>query len=138
MPSAVPFVVDHSSMVPTLHSGEVLLVDELATALSGYRRGDVVIFHPPVGSYDGPPLVKRVIGVGGDHVQIADGEVAVNGTTLVEPYLPQCDVTFPAVDVVVPVGHIFVLGDNRADSWDSRSYGVVSDRSIVGVVWLGT
>lgn len=125
--------VDGSSMVPTLVNGDKLIVWG-----AGYtpQRGDVVI----VDSYTsyGKPLVKRVIAKGGDTVSIdyATGTVAVNGEVLQEDYIAEptylgYDVTFP---YTVPEGTVFVMGDNRNESLDSRSsaVGMVDTRYIMG------
>ena len=127
--------VDGSSMVPTLVNGDKLIVWG-----AGYtpQRGDVVI----VDSYTsyGKPLVKRVIAKGGDTVSIdyATGTVAVNGEVLQEDYIEEptylgYDVTFP---YTVPEGTVFVMGDNRNQSLDSRStyVGCIDERDILGNV----
>ena len=129
--------VDGSSMVPTLVNGDKLIVWG-----AGYtpQRGDVVI----VDSYTsyGKPLVKRVIAKGGDTVSIdyATGTVAVNGEVLQEDYIAEptylgYDVTFP---YTVPEGTVFVMGDNRNESLDSRSsyVGCIDERDILGKVLL--
>ena len=129
--------VDGSSMVPTLVNGDKLIVWG-----AGYtpQRGDVVI----VDSYPsyGKPLVKRVIAKGGDTVSIdyATGTVAVNGEVLQEDYIAEptylgYDVTFP---YTVPEGTVFVMGDNRNQSLDSRStyVGCIDERDILGRVLL--
>ena len=129
--------VDGSSMVPTLVNGDKLIVWG-----AGYtpQRGDVVI----VDSYTsyGKPLVKRVIAKGGDTVSIdyATGTVAVNGEVLQEDYIAEptylgYDVTFP---YTVPEGTVFVMGDNRNQSLDSRStyVGCIDKRDILGRVLL--
>ena len=129
--------VDGCSMVPTLVNGDKLIVWG-----AGYtpQRGDVVI----VDSYTsyGKPLVKRVIAKGGDTVSIdyATGTVAVNGEVLQEDYIAEptylgYDVTFP---YTVPEGTVFVMGDNRNQSLDSRStyVGCIDERDILGRVLL--
>ena len=129
--------VDGESMVPTLQNGDKLIVWG-----AGYepQRGDVVI----VDSYTayGKPLVKRVIAKGGDTVSIdyATGTVAVNGEVLQEDYIAEptylgYDVTFP---YTVPEGTVFVMGDNRNQSLDSRStyVGCIDERDILGRVLL--
>lgn len=155
------FRVDGSSMLPSLVNGEMLLVNRNAyhsynlyslvdwipgvsktdakeiTPFKGPNRGDVIVFNPPVTS--DKPYIKRVIGLPGDTVQVKDGSVFVNGTKIDEPYLhgDTTDCQPRACDpVVVPPGHIFVLGDNRAHSSDSRYFGVVDIDSIVGKAWF--
>ncbi|HEX8938607.1 MAG TPA: signal peptidase I [Candidatus Limnocylindrales bacterium] len=136
---ATPFVVEHSSMAATLRPGELLLVDRVTPGLLGVERGEVVIFHPPLSGYAGEPFVKRVIGLPGEHVVIHDGRVVVNDQPLEEPYVFKGEATTTAqreFSLTVPPGDVFVLGDHRADSWDSRGYGPVPISSIVGRAWL--
>ena len=125
--------VNGPSMIPTLHDGDWLCVK--ATP-SHYKAGDIVIITQP--NQLNEPLVKRVIAVGGDTVDInfADGTVKVNNTVLTETYIQgsttrMFDVAFP---VTVPEGCVFVLGDNRNDSLDSRStiIGFIDERYILG------
>lgn len=164
-----PFLIPSESMERTLLVGDFLLVnkqvfapsDALGRALLPYRqirRGDVVVFHYP----EDPKrfLVKRVVGIPGDHLRIDHGRVTVNGQVLSEPYVafepappnllpdnfPAKLYTDPAVDpvwwkqmqsltqngdLVVPASKYFVLGDNRNHSYDSRSWGLVSRHAIV-------
>lgn len=164
-----PFLIPSESMEHTLLVGDFLLVnkqvfapsDALGRRLLPYlavQRGDVVVFHYP----EDPKrfLVKRVVGLPGDHLRIEDGKVTVNGEVLSEPYVsfepappnPSRDnfpaklYTDPAVDPVwwkqmqslthdgeltVPSDKYFMLGDNRNHSYDSRSWGLVSRQAIV-------
>lgn len=135
---ANPWLVNGMSMSATLQSGEVLLVERLD--VKDLARGQVVIFQPPIAGYTGIPFVKRVIGLPGDTVSIQDGAVYLNGQRLEEPYVAAGEVTATSstpFSVTVPAGSVFVLGDNREDSYDSRSYGPVPVASIVGRAWLG-
>ncbi|PWH15955.1 MAG: signal peptidase I [Anaerolineae bacterium] len=120
--------VDGSSMLPTLKNGEFVLVNRLAYRFDTPQRGDIVVFHyPPDPKQD---LIKRVIGLAGDTVTIQGGIVYVNDTPLVEPYIsqpPHYTGTW-----IVPEGHLFVLGDNRNDSSDSHSWGMLPLENIVG------
>ena len=127
--------VNGSSMVPTLNSGDRLLVQ---SSLFQVERGDVVVIDSYI-DY-GKPLVKRVIAVGGDRVDInaETGEVFVNGQLLDEPYIAEAtrqkgDMEFP---LTVPEGYLFVMGDNRMHSTDSRyqDIGFVDERDILGQV----
>lgn len=119
-----------SSMEPTLENGELVLALKTGTS----RRGEVVAFY-----YNNKILLKRVIGLPGDQIVIrADGTVLVNGDVLDEPYiseksLGECDIDFP---YQVPENRIFVMGDHRESSIDSRStsIGCISDELIVGRV----
>lgn len=120
--------VDGSSMLPTLHNGEFVLVNRIAYRFEPPQRGDIVVFHyPPDPSQD---LIKRVIGLPGEEVTIQDGVVRVNGEPLVEPYISEPPLY--AGTWLVPEGHLFVLGDNRNDSSDSHSWGMLPYENIVG------
>ena len=127
--------VDGFSMVPTLNSGDRLLVQ---SSLFGVQRGDVVVIDSYI-DY-GKPLVKRVIAVGGDRVDInaETGEVFVNDQLLDEPYIAEPthqagDMGFP---LTVPEGCMFVMGDNRMHSTDSRyqDIGFIDERDVLGRV----
>jgi signal peptidase I len=130
-----PYAVDGESMEPTLYGGERLLVSPLPYAVHPPRRGDVVVFHPP---HDPDrDYVKRVVGLPGERVAIRGGEVVVEGVRLDEPYLRGA--TTPcggACEWVVPEGAVFVLGDHRNRSNDSRDFGPVPVDAVVGEVIL--
>lgn len=122
--------VKGNSMESTLHSGEMVLYTRLHSIC---ERGDVVSVKIPSGEY----YVKRIIAVEGDTIDIRDGQVYINGQLLEEPYidgetLPQNGrVKYP---FTVGNEQIFVMGDNRKDSMDSRSFGVVGERQIKGKI----
>lgn len=132
-----------SSMVPTLHDGDLLLLQSLGYAP---KQGDVVVlrkpgFPPP--PQDTAPIVKRVIAVGGQHVQVdyTTSTVYVDGVALDEPYINETMVDrygydMNVLDVTVPEGSIYVLGDNRNNSSDSRheALGTVDQRYVLGRV----
>lgn len=121
--------VDGFSMVPTLHNGEFVLVNRLAYRLGAPQRGDIIVFHfpPDPASQD---LIKRVIGLPGDQITVDKGIVFVNGTSLSEPYIAAPPIY--TGDWVVPPDNLFVLGDNRNDSSDSHSWGMLPYDQIVG------
>lgn len=125
--------VDGQSMVPTLQDGDRLI---LTDATVRYERGEIVV----ISRANDDPLVKRVIAVGGDTIDLRDGSVWLNGTVLDEPYLDQetFDVSPepPDFPLTVPHGYVFVMGDNRGNSLDSRSYevGLVDTHRILGKV----
>jgi signal peptidase I len=129
---AEPFAIPSESMAPTLRPGDHVLVEKLSYRFGAPRRGDLAVFRSPDG---GSLAVKRIVGLAGDRVAIEDGVLAVDGHSQREPY-----VDYRSVDsvyfgpVVVPRGDVFVLGDNRADSRDSRDYGAVPRRSLIGRV----
>ncbi len=144
---AKPFAIPSGSMEPTLRAGDRVLVDRLAYRLGPIERGDVVVFDgtDSFTPADAPAdYVKRVVGVGGDRVRCcaADGRLSVNGDLLDEQgYLAVGDLPSDvAFDVQVPAGRLFVLGDHRSQSADSRSHlgdpggGMVSEDRVVGRV----
>ncbi|MEW6179291.1 MAG: signal peptidase I [Chloroflexota bacterium] len=122
--------VENISMQPTLKPGEFVLVHKLAYRFGEIQRGDIVVFHySPQEDY-----IKRVIGLPGDMVEIADGLVKVNGYPLKEPYInspPMYNGTWE-----VPEGKVFVLGDNRNQSSDSHTWGFVPIENIVGKAFV--
>ena len=130
---AVDAVIDrvevfNVSMEPTVVQGEVIFVNKLAYRLGKVERGDIVTFHYPLNTET--DYIKRAIGLPGDEVKIENGEVFVNGIKLDEPY-----VSSPITDEgtwVVPEGMYFVLGDNRKDSLDSRTWGFVPKNDMIG------
>jgi signal peptidase I len=120
--------VENVSMLPTLHEGEFLLVNKLAYRLGGMNYGDIVVFHAPV--EPGKDYIKRLIGLPGDNVVVADGKVKVNGKAFTEPYIsapPQYNGQW-----TVPQDSAFVLGDNRNESSDSHQWGFVPLKNMVG------
>jgi signal peptidase I len=142
---AQPYQVKQQSMERTLEPGQYVLVDKLTPRFSPYKRGDIVVFSPPEGWTDNDtPFIKRVIGVPGDTVEIRDdGKVYVKGVAVSEPYLyaqdgaPQPTVAPPSQSRwIVGADQLFVLGDHRMNSADSRSFGLVDRNSVIGRAWL--
>jgi signal peptidase I len=120
--------VDGFSMVPTLQDGEYVLVNRLAFRGKLPERGDIIVFvSPQVSDLD---LIKRVIGVPGDHIKIAGGVVQVNNQVLDEPYIAAAPIYNGEWDV--PEGNLFVLGDNRNDSSDSHAWGLLPVKNVIG------
>ena len=126
-------------MERTFTEGDYVLVDRLSHLWSPYDRGQVVVFHAPASADRGEPFIKRVIGLGGDTVEIRDGQVLVNGVALDEPYLfrDPAGVAEPTVANgqsrwVVPAGELFVMGDHRQVSSDSRAFGPIQVSSVIG------
>lgn len=168
-----PFLIPSGSMEPTLNVGDRVLVDKLAYRFDAVpRRGDVIVFdgtgsfvqEPPVSdpvtglvhgtaaalglvAPAGTDYVKRVVGVGGDHVVCCDkkGSVEVNGRAVREPYVYPGDVPSSVpFDIVVPEGTLWVMGDHRGDSRDSRDHlgdpggGMVPVDKVIGrAQWIG-
>lgn len=117
------------SMEPNLHTNERLVIEKLSYRFHGPRRGDVVVLHDPGGSPE--LLIKRVVGLPGERVTVADGRVFIDGVPLDEPYLDQ-DTLGGGRSWVVPPLTVFVMGDNRSASRDSRTFGPVSLDQIIG------
>ncbi len=117
------------SMEPQIRSGEYVLINTFAYRIGTPVRGDIVAFR-----HEGDAravFIKRVVGVPGDRIRIERGRVYVNGARLDEPYVVHADArTFG--EVVVPKFSVYVLGDNRAESEDSRFFGPVSDDLLIG------
>ena len=142
---AQPYQVQQNSMERTLEPGQYVLVDKLTPRWDAYSRGDVVVFNPPPAWTEDPtPFIKRVIGLPGDQVEIKeDGLVYVNGTPLAEPYTYANDagVQEPTTaqgddSWVVPAGQLFVMGDHRQRSADSREFGPISIGNVIGRAFL--
>lgn len=128
---AQPFVVDGSSMEPSLREGQRLIVSKVSYRVGEPRRGDIVVFRYPANRR--MRFIKRVVGLPGETVAIRDGRVFVDGRALSEGYL--IDGTFGQFGPAqVPAGHLFVLGDNRANSRDSRypEVGMIPYRDVIG------
>lgn len=117
------------SMEPNLHTNERLVIEKISYYLHGPRRGDVVVLRDPAGSPE--LLIKRVVGLPGERVTLADGRVYVDGTPIDEPYLDQ-PTKGSGRSWVVPPFHVFVMGDNRSASRDSRTFGAVPMEELVG------
>lgn len=123
------YEVQSISMEPTLHEGQYLIVSKVAYWLGEPKRGDIVVLDPPEGR-SAIPYIKRVIGLPGEHIEVRDGRVWINGTALNEPY-----VSGPAlytVDTVLGKDQYLVLGDNRNNSSDSHVWGALSANHIIG------
>ena len=137
---AQPYKVEQHSMETTLLPDQYVLVDKLTPRFNEYGRGDVIVFEPPP-QYrsDGTPFIKRVIGLPGERVDIHDGGVYVNDVRLDEPYVPDGDPTEASGSTaswVIPAGDLFVLGDNRESSSDSRVFGPIQTEWVIGRAWL--
>ena len=117
------------SMEPNLHTDQRLVIEKLSHHFHGPRRGDVIVIHDPGGSPE--LLIKRVIGLPGERITVTDGRVYVDGTPLDEPYLAQ-PTQGSGRSWIVPPLNVFVMGDNRSASRDSRIFGPVPLDQIVG------
>lgn len=136
-----PIVVKQESMQPTFYSNDYVIVSRQAYNLFGdVERGDVIVFKSDLVDENGEQkhLIKRVIAVGGDTIEIRDGYVYLNGEMLDETYVAEEGISGEMGSVTVEEGKMFVMGDNRRVSQDSRSpeLGQVEESSIVGKVVL--
>lgn len=154
------FYIPSASMLPTLHEGDRVLVEKISYAIGAPGRGDVIVFERDVATEEveesqwwekigdsfrglfGFPtgstqdFIKRVIAVGGDTVEGRADGVYVNGELVDESYLEPETGTAEFSPVVVPEGQVFVMGDNRGNSDDSRNFGSISEDRIVGHAFL--
>ncbi len=125
--------VEGQSMEPNLHDNQRLIIEKLSYHFRAPQRGDIIVLRLPDRQSD--PLIKRVVGLPGEAVEISDGQVYINGQVLDEPYLNQY--TFQGMPPrVVPPDEVFVLGDNRGFSNDSRAFGFVPFSDIIGRAWF--
>ncbi len=115
-----PFQIPSGSMENTLQIGDRVLVNRLAYRFGSPSRGDIIVFKSPENLDE--DLIKRVIAVGGDTIEIRSGNVFVNGQMIVEPYLKEPPISLNFAPEKVPDGTVFVMGDNRNDSHDSRAW----------------
>jgi len=137
-----PYRIPSASMEDTLLIGDRVLVDRISWRFSQPARGDIVVFHPP---FDGPVLIKRIIGLPGEEISLSGGSVSINGRRLDEPYVRRVagrqEPSEPFSNGLpwslqepykVPAGSYFVMGDNRTDSGDSREFGPIKRGQFVG------
>lgn len=140
-----PYIVDGPSMQPNFHTGERVIVNKILYDIREPERGEVIVFHSPFDS----DYIKRVIAVPGQTVRVTGDTVYVDGEPIEEPYI-QGPVDAAAAkgttynnknyeEQTVPEGHVFVMGDNRPNSHDSRDIGFIAFEDIVGradvVIW---
>lgn len=136
-----PIVVDGESMMPTLHDQDRMIVNKLNYKISDPKRFDIIVFHAP----EGKDYIKRIIGLPGDTLKYKDDVLYINGKAYEEPYLEEYKkqvVDGPLTESftleektgkkTVPEGELFVMGDNRRDSKDSRHIGTVSYEKVLG------
>lgn len=139
------YIVDGESMMPTLEDGNLLIINKIGYEMGELNHFDVIVFH----ATDEDDFVKRVIGLPGDRIEYNNDVLYINGKALEETYLNQYKIDlkdqkltddFSLIDLtgseIVPEGHIFVLGDNRKGSYDSRIFGFVPIEKVVGKVNL--
>lgn len=120
------------SMEPNLSTDQRLMIEKVSYRVHAPRRGDIVVIDVDVSEV---PLIKRVIGLPGEVIEIRDNRVHIDGELLEEPYLPDV-VQLDHGPVSIPAGHVFVMGDNRGASNDSRIFGPVPTSRIIGRAWI--
>jgi signal peptidase I len=124
--------VNGSSMEPTLHNGQYLIISKITYWIHPPERGDIIVLHPP--NDLGEDYIKRVVGLPGERVEVRDGRVWVNGVALDEPYI-SAPPDYPG-SWNLGEGEYLVLGDNRSNSSDSHTWGPLEEKDIVGKAWL--
>jgi len=127
-----PFTIPTPSMVPTLQIGDKVIVSKLAFKIKPIKRGDLIVFHSSIGK----DLVKRVIAVEDDEITLTDsGDIYINGEKINEEYiLNDYNISYMNETIVVEKGKVFVMGDNRNNSYDSRYLGSISKEDVFGEV----
>lgn len=132
-----PTIVKNYSMSPTLNENNFLLINRFLYKRSTPEAGDIIVFQSDLKTEDGQDklLIKRVIGVPGDEIKIEEGKVYINDELLKEDYIPGV-YTEGDIDMIIPENKIFVMGDNRNNSLDSRELGLVDFETIVGKAFL--
>lgn len=131
-----PFYVKGASMEPNFQDHQYLIIDELTYRFRAPERGEIIVFHYPADPTE--YFLKRIIGLPGEHIKIADNHVTIyntahpEGLVLDESYLPAGLPTVGTEDVVLAPNEYFVMGDNRPNSFDSRSFGPINKSVIVG------
>ena len=155
-----PFRIPSESMVPTLEIGQRVLVDRVSYRFSDPERGDIVVFKPPAGAdaegcgVENPTdqpcptqtpersdtnFIKRVVGVPGDRLKVIEGSVYINGKRQDEPFArldPGCQTCNLPSEITIPKGSYYMMGDNRGQSEDSRAWGPVPKKWIIGQAFM--
>jgi signal peptidase I len=126
------FRIEGPSMQPNLSEGQYLIINKLVYRLGAPARGDIIVFHHP--RNPGRDLIKRIIGLPGETVEVRQGQVYVDGDALREPYVLNRG-TY-SIHYELGADEFFVLGDNRPNSDDSHNWGVLEEAKIVGKAWL--
>jgi signal peptidase I len=151
-----PFRIPSVSMVPTLDVGQRVLVDRVSEHFTSFHRGDIVVFKPPKGADEdrcgvshpsnepcprptpersSTNFIKRIVGLPGDRLSVIGGRVYIDGKPLEEPYIrpdANCDICREPRPITIPPGYFFMMGDNRGESADSREWGPVPKKWIIG------
>ena len=126
-----------TSMLPTYHEGNIVLVDKVFYKHSEPKRNDIVVVDYKDANMKETFIIKRVVGIGGDHIEIKDNELYLNGELLEEDYINGAMINSEDMLVDVPEGKVFVMGDNRNNSLDSRKLGYFDfDEDVIGRVFF--
>ena len=126
-----------TSMLPTYHEGNIVLVDKVFYKHSEPKRNDIVVVDCKDANMKETFIIKRVVGIGGDHIEIKDNELYLNGELLEEDYINGAMINSEDMVVDVPEGKVFVMGDNRNNSLDSRKLGYFDfDEDVIGRVFF--
>ena len=126
-----------TSMLPTYHEGNIVLVDKVFYKHSEPKRNDIVVVDYKDANMKETFIIKRVVGIGGDHIEIKDNELYLNGELLEEDYINGAMINSEDMVVDVPEGKVFVMGDNRNNSLDSRKLGYFDfDEDVIGRVFF--
>jgi len=129
------YEVDGESMESNFHDGQRVLVEKITYRFHSPDRGDVVVLHPPNGS--SKPYIKRIIGLPGETIEINGGDIYIDGFLLEETADFSSQIPIPdSYSVTLLEDEYYVLGDNRAHSGDSRSFGPVAREEIIGRMWI--
>lgn len=128
-------IVPTGSMLPTIQLQDRLIVDRLFYKYDIIERGDIIVFQAPVAAMEDKDLVKRVIGLPGEKVEIKNSKVYIDGKALNEPYIGS-PVNYEYGPITVPEDSYFMLGDNRGASKDSHVWGFLPSDKILGRVWI--
>lgn len=126
---AQSYVIPTGSMIPTINRGDYILADKITYRFRTPRRGEIVVFNPPE-EISKIPFVKRLVGLPGDKIKITKGQVYVNGRKFVVDSAPRA--MYEYGPITVPEGAMFVLGDNRNQSFDSHNWGFVPIDQAIG------
>lgn len=134
-----PNQVKGASMEPTFHTGDYIMTSKITYKFRGYQRGDVIVFHSP----KNPDIeyIKRIIGLPGDKIMVKEGQVYVNNQTINETYISaqtnlwEGGFLKEGEPIIVPEDYLFVMGDNRPRSSDSREFGPIPISSVIGQVF---
>lgn len=130
------FYIPSDSMEPTLQRNDRILVNKLSYDLHGVERGDLVVFESPQPGVEGRDLIKRAVAIAGDTVESREGKLHVNGEEVDEPYLAPGVATEGFERTTIPPDHIWVMGDNRPNSRDSRFFGALPEENIIGKAFI--